>query len=182
MINAENAALKSDKFAIPNAKARAGIMRNLVETGLQYVQQNGNATSGRRGSNQDGKFGASTLRIERPRSTGAGSSPSFHIRPCLDDIGSGSPIPPVPTRSRSSMLRDLTTGFARRQSQRQDAVVPEKEEKDEGIRHKAHHLVTSVMKSRGGASRITDLSRSNTVARGGPSQTSLRRSNTTQQR
>lgn len=111
MVNGENAALKSDKFSIPNNKARAGILRNMASL-LDQVQ----ATSTR--TTNSGR----SAKSERPRSTSAAHNSSFakraanpwRSRPSLDVPNSPPPLPPMPTPSRSNMLRDLTVGFTRR--------------------------------------------------------------------
>ncbi|KAI8641978.1 hypothetical protein BD408DRAFT_190615 [Parasitella parasitica] len=41
LINAENAALKSDKFFIPNSKARLGLLSTHIQTGLKYTPSQG---------------------------------------------------------------------------------------------------------------------------------------------
>jgi hypothetical protein len=38
VVNAENAALKSDKFRIPNNKARLGLLSSHIETGLSFTR------------------------------------------------------------------------------------------------------------------------------------------------
>lgn len=101
VINAENASLKSPKFSIPNARAREGILANLIKTGTQP----GSPSSITRSSSGVGSDPLSA-RVRR----GAVRSESSLVPPSL---------PPMPTPSRSSMLKELT-GLARRRSGVQD--------------------------------------------------------------
>jgi hypothetical protein len=109
VINAENASLKSPKFAIPNARAREGILANLIKTGMQP----GLPTSITRSSTSGVGGDPLSARVRR----GAVRSESSLVSPSL---------PPMPTPSRSSMLKELT-GLARRRSGIQDKGKKEKE-------------------------------------------------------
>ncbi|KAF7727657.1 Rap/ran-GAP protein [Apophysomyces ossiformis] len=120
LINGDNAALKSDKFAIPNIKARKGILKNLVETGLAAPTSIGRALSTNRLTRNSSVLGRQSRpdTIERPKSAGAQRT----ARTSLRNLGSGSPprsitpdTPPIPTPSRSTLLQDLKS-FAKRRS------------------------------------------------------------------
>lgn len=90
VINAENAALKADKFAQPNMKARVGILKNIAAS----VADVSSRKSG-----------------ERPRSTGRYRERiSLDVSTPLPPVTIAPPPPPqpTPTRSRSTVLRDFT--------------------------------------------------------------------------
>lgn len=128
MINAENAALKSsEKLATPIAKARAGTLKALWETGIKFK---GASTSNRNHNNElDDKRAAGGG--ERPKSAGAqrisrGSMRSLRSalisdhppRSITPDIPlpPPPPPPPAPASSRSSMLREWKKLGRRRSS------------------------------------------------------------------
>ncbi|ORY96376.1 hypothetical protein BCR43DRAFT_524481 [Syncephalastrum racemosum] len=147
MINAENVALKcSEKFTIPNRKARAGVLKSLCDMGLKFTppectntgRQNRLSTSTSSdgpscaSSNNGMSSSHSTGRHERPKSAGAqrgsrGSMRSIRAALTTGDTPPPQPqqqqlqrsitpdIPPVPSSSRSSMLRDWKN-LARRRS------------------------------------------------------------------
>ncbi|KAG2219577.1 hypothetical protein INT45_002535 [Circinella minor] len=115
MINAENAALKCDSFAIPNNKGRIGVLKALSETGLRF---NYTTDLSLRQQQQYNYYDGNNDRMiimggERPKSAGAqrisrGSMRS--LRAALTDTNNSRAMtpdaPPIPTTSRSSMLRD----------------------------------------------------------------------------
>lgn len=106
MINGENAALKSDKFAIPNDKARDGILSGMVTSFLPYQQPMQHKNSS--------EINVAPSKSERPRSAGPST-----WRPSLDSI----PIPPIPSPSRSTMLRDFKEGIAARRRRRSSGAA-----------------------------------------------------------
>ncbi|KAG0167631.1 signal-induced proliferation-associated 1-like protein 3 [Apophysomyces sp. BC1015] len=120
LINAENAALKSDKFAVPNTKARRGILKTLVETGLEATNVTRSFSTSRLAS-EDNLAGKSGGRGgERPKSAGAQRNSRGSLRSLRAALESPPrsmtpDLPPVPTTSRSSVLRDLKS-LARRKS------------------------------------------------------------------
>lgn len=109
MINAENAALKSDSFTLPNLRAREGALKAHSTMAHQF-------------SETRPRFEDEMKRTERPKSAGAqrvsrGSMRSLRSalvdnRPITPDL----PPPPVPVSSRSSMLRDWKNLTRRRSS------------------------------------------------------------------
>ncbi|CDH51310.1 rap ran-gap family protein [Lichtheimia corymbifera JMRC:FSU:9682] len=109
MINAENAALKSDSFTLPNLRAREGALKAHSTMAHQF-------------SETRPRFEEEVKRTERPKSAGAqrisrGSMRSLRSalvdnRPITPDL----PPPPVPVSSRSSMLRDWKNLTRRRSS------------------------------------------------------------------
>lgn len=147
VINAENVALKSsEKFTVPNRKARAGVLRTLCDMGLKFTPPECTSTSRQNrlstSTSSDGpcsssssssiSSGHSTSRQERPKSAGAqrvsrGSMRSIRAALTTGDTPPPQPhqqplqrsitpdIPPMPSSSRSSMLRDWKN-LARRRS------------------------------------------------------------------
>lgn len=117
VINAENASLKSDKFMLPNNKARQSILKSLVETGLQANQVTRSFSGGRLTDKAN--------KQERPKSAGStertikSSSTNHHAIVQDDEVNhavTSPPLPPpIPSNSRSSVLRDLKS-LARRRS------------------------------------------------------------------
>ncbi|CAM0139563.1 unnamed protein product [Umbelopsis sp. WA50703] len=108
LINAENASLKSPKFALPNARAREGILANLIKTGMQPKSPR-----------------------SITRSSSGAASDSLSSRSRRGEVRSESSLappnlPPMPTPSRSSMLKELTS-LARRRSAIQDKDKTKKE-------------------------------------------------------
>lgn len=109
VINAENAALKSDSFTLPNLRAREGALKAHSTMAHQF-------------SETRPRFEDEMKRTERPKSAGAqrvsrGSMRSLRSalvdnRPITPDL----PPPPVPVSSRSSMLRDWKNLTRRRSS------------------------------------------------------------------
>lgn len=117
VINGENAALKSDKFAIPNDKARDGILSGMVTSFLPYQQPMQHKSTS--------EINVAPSKSERPRSAGPST-----WRPSLDSI----PIPPIPSPSRSTMLRDFKEGIAARRRRRSSgaAVATQSQQANKG--------------------------------------------------
>ncbi|KAI8377392.1 uncharacterized protein BYT42DRAFT_570187 [Radiomyces spectabilis] len=111
VVNAENAALKSDKFRIPNTKARSSMFRTLMQTGLEASQTAQSFRSSRLASDGNLVVKSNFYQTERPKSAGAQRSRSSlrnlraahegSVRCATPDMG------PMPVSSRSSILRDL---------------------------------------------------------------------------
>ncbi|GAN02316.1 DNA helicase [Mucor ambiguus] len=142
VINAENASLKSsEKFTLPNNKARQCILKSLIESGLEASQvarsfggHHGTTCRLGSGNNTDKKHMS-----ERPKSAGAvaasaTSATSTTVIPVKlgtsavekpeqqkhQTSASNTPItpelPPVPSISRSSVLRELVSLTRRKSS------------------------------------------------------------------
>ncbi|KAF7731657.1 Signal-induced proliferation-associated 1-like protein 2 [Apophysomyces ossiformis] len=119
LINAENAALKSDKFAIPNTKARRGILKTLVETGLEATNVTRSFSTSRLASEDN--LASKSRAGERPKSAGAQRSSRGSLRSLRAALESPPrsmtpDLPPMPTSSRSSVLRDIKSLTRRRSS------------------------------------------------------------------
>lgn len=126
LINAENSSLKSDKFTLPNNKARLEILKSLVETGIEASQ----VSKSFHGNRSHGKSGGGGG--ERPKSAGAhqqvGLRNNFKSSQALvyvDSVDTASntyamirsttpELPPVPSISRSNVLRDIKSLTRRR--------------------------------------------------------------------
>ncbi|KAI9033612.1 hypothetical protein CLU79DRAFT_724566 [Phycomyces nitens] len=134
LINAENAALKSDKFASMATKTRAAMMRSIVEVGLNANNVTRSFSTGRL---LDGSYNQKQSSFknrgysfgERPKSAGAASH-QRNSRTLKNLCTSETPrsmtpetIVPMPTSSRSNVLKDLRSGFGRRMSSTQ-AMLP----------------------------------------------------------
>lgn len=112
MINAENASLKSQKFTVPNDKARLYILKGLIETGLDANYHHHQA---RHNHHHGG---------ERPKSAGAASMAtrhhSFKTTPILleqqQQTSLTPDLPPIPSISRSNVLRENIKSLTRRKS------------------------------------------------------------------
>jgi hypothetical protein len=120
VINAENASLKTDKFMVPNNRARQSVLKSLVETGLQANQVTRSFSGGRLAEkankhNERPKSAGSTIRTTKPitQQNAHTTTPSPPPPPSPSP-----PPPPIPTISRSSVLRDLKS-LTRRKSQHQ---------------------------------------------------------------
>ncbi|KAI9319486.1 hypothetical protein BX666DRAFT_2025779 [Dichotomocladium elegans] len=118
LINAENAALKSDCFTLPNTRARAGALKALTEMANQFSET-------RFRCDDDEK------RSERPKSAGAHRSSRGSMRSLRVALGDNShgaaggnisgavaseAPPPNPATSRSSMLKEWKNLTRRRSS------------------------------------------------------------------
>ncbi|KAI7857606.1 hypothetical protein BDC45DRAFT_500213 [Circinella umbellata] len=132
MVNAENAALKCDSFSIPNNKGRIGVLKTLSETGLRFNYTTDIALRQQQQQQQQhcNYYDGNNDRMiimggERPKSAGAqrisrGSMRS--LRAALTENNNHHPramtpdAPPIPTTSRSSMLRDWKNLTRRRSS------------------------------------------------------------------
>ncbi|KAG2204507.1 hypothetical protein INT46_000260 [Mucor plumbeus] len=137
LINAENAALKSDKFFIPNNKARLGLLSTHIQTGLAFniPQVLRSASTNRLTSNKSSSYlSVSKQRQEqqqqkkpqRPKSVnnkspansiGSNGSSRLLREAILDEekrsraTMASTDIPPMPSISRSTLLQDLKKGF-----------------------------------------------------------------------
>ncbi|KAI8087007.1 uncharacterized protein B0P05DRAFT_533312 [Gilbertella persicaria] len=142
LINAENAALKSNKFAIPSNKARIAILDSLIETGIEANQVA--KSFGRLGERKHHANG------ERPKSAGM---PQHHLRnhhnfnsnnmTTMNESSDTPELPPspvpLPSISRSSVLRDLKS-LTRRKSSNHGH--------EEGIKNKAQNFVNCMIGKR----------------------------------
>jgi hypothetical protein len=129
VISAENAALKCDNFAIPNNRARAGIIEGMVEKGraqgaLPTTTTTTTATSldtpsvqnqqQRRPKSSSGdRFSRNSLRSIRSNPDN-GTSASSLFSDTSHGKQSDPPLPPVPSPTRSTMLQDLKKFALRR--------------------------------------------------------------------
>lgn len=125
VIGAENAALKCDNFAIPNNRARAGIIEGMVEKGRAQGAPSATTTTTipidmppaqnqqqRRPKSSSGdRFSRNSLRSIR-------SNPDNGTSSLFSDSNHGKqsdpPLPPVPSPTRSTMLQDLKKFALRR--------------------------------------------------------------------
>lgn len=128
MINAENSSLKSERFTEPNTKARQGILKGLIETGLEanQVARSFGSSNNQQGTRFHGGIGGGSggekkQQIDRPKSAGAQQQHLSSVRSSFksnhaESSRSVTPeMPPMPSISRSSVLRDLKS-FTRRKS------------------------------------------------------------------
>ncbi|KAL7319157.1 hypothetical protein PS15m_002326 [Mucor circinelloides] len=137
LINAENAALKSDKFFIPNNKARLGLLSAHIQTGLSFniPQVLRSASTNRLSSNKSSSYLSITKqqqqqqqqkKPQRPKSVnnkspassiGSNGSSRLLREAILDEekrnrsTMASTDIPPMPSVSRSTLLQDLKKGF-----------------------------------------------------------------------
>ncbi|CAO3629217.1 unnamed protein product [Mucor fragilis] len=136
LINAENAALKSDKFFIPNNKARLGLLSTHIQTGLSFniPQVLRSASTNRLSSNKSSSYLSITKqqqqqqqkKPQRPKSVnnkspassiGSNGSSRLLREAILDEekrnrsTMASTDIPPMPSISRSTLLQDLKKGF-----------------------------------------------------------------------
>ncbi|KAI8990343.1 hypothetical protein BDB01DRAFT_781017 [Pilobolus umbonatus] len=132
LINAENSSLKSDKFSLPNNKARLCIFQGLLSMGLEAAQVIRPLDCNNINDSREEKKLSDTgyYKIERPKSAGAQQNVSSTIRHSFRSssninieasISSIPEIPPIPFISRSSVLRDLKC-LARRKSSNQISI------------------------------------------------------------
>ncbi|KAI9487575.1 MAG: hypothetical protein EXX96DRAFT_553823 [Benjaminiella poitrasii] len=125
LISAENFSLKSEKFALLNNKARLQVFKNLIEIGLR-ISQVARSFAGHGEERHHNKKYDNYGRGKRPKSVGAQQS-SSSLHNSLDTNRNVSMahqplmpnIPPVPTVSKSSMLRDLK-GLTRKSGKEQN--------------------------------------------------------------
>ncbi|CAO3626743.1 unnamed protein product [Mucor fragilis] len=146
LINAENASLKSsDKFTLPNNKARLCMLKGLIESGLE-ASQVARSFGGHHGTTCRLGTGNSTDKkhmSERPKSAGAvaasataTSTTAMHVQSKSSMMEQSDPqqaaattttsdtvsrlmtpeLPPVPSISRSSVLRELVSLTRRKSS------------------------------------------------------------------
>ncbi|KAL9550474.1 hypothetical protein MBANPS3_004718 [Mucor bainieri] len=139
LINAENAALKSDKFFVPNNKARLGLLSAHIQTGLSFniPQVLRSASTNRLTSNKSSSYLSITKqqqlqqqqqqkKPQRPKSVnnkspassiGSNGSSRLLREAILDEekrnrsTMASTDIPPMPSISRSTLLQDLKKGF-----------------------------------------------------------------------
>ncbi|SAM08583.1 hypothetical protein [Absidia glauca] len=123
LISAENAALKCDNFSVPNNRARAGLLKNIVEKGLDQEGTPSSASSTTIGKMtlDIKKRQSQSQRRPKPSSANRLSRGSFRsIRSNPDNNGTTStpspepPLPPLPSPTRSTMLQDLKNFALRR--------------------------------------------------------------------
>lgn len=123
MISAENAALKCDNFSVPNNRARAGLLKNIVEKGLDQGGPPSSASSSTisKMTLDNTKRQSQSQRRPKPSSANRLSRGSFRsIRSNPDNNGATStpspepPLPPLPSPTRSTMLQDLKNFALRR--------------------------------------------------------------------
>ncbi|KAL0077579.1 hypothetical protein J3Q64DRAFT_1768321 [Phycomyces blakesleeanus] len=169
LINAENAALKSDKFASMNAKTRTAMLKSIIETGLDANNVTRSFSTGRL---LDGGYNVKPPSFksrgytfgERPKSAGAAAAittttitnsnnsninsnnstkqnhrnsrtlrnlytssldnnPRSLTPDQMTSSTSTSTIVPIPTSSRSNVLKDFKSGFGRRRSSSTQAMM-----------------------------------------------------------
>ncbi|SAL98975.1 hypothetical protein [Absidia glauca] len=126
LISAENAALKCDNFAIPNNRARAGIIEGMVEKGraqgalpttttipidMPSVQ---NQQPRRPKSSSGDRFSRNSLRSIRSNPDNGTSASSLFSDTSQHGKPNDPPLPPVPSPTRSTMLQDLKKFALRR--------------------------------------------------------------------
>lgn len=146
LINAENAALKSEKFRVPNSKARLGLLSSHIETGLAFskpqvvrsastnrLQTKYNKSSPLSGGNANRKDkDDDNILKKRPKSVNNNKSThqlhqqsggSRLLREAMLDeekrrvvVMASTDIPPMPTISRSTLLQDFKNNFTRKKS------------------------------------------------------------------
>lgn len=121
VINAENASLKSDKFTLPNNKARLGLLKTLIETGVEASQVARSYSNGRYYGGDPFKKYHHGGREDRPKSAGAPLQ-SARSNNNVDTVTESpapqsitTELPPIPSISRSNVLRDLKS-LTRRKS------------------------------------------------------------------
>lgn len=118
--------MKAAKFTLPNNKARQSILKTLIDTGLEASQ-----VARSFGANNNGRFNTEKKyhpsgvgNGERPKSAGAQQQHISSVRSSfksngnalLDSTRSINPeLPPIPSISRSGVLRDLKS-LTRRKS------------------------------------------------------------------
>ncbi|KAG2228907.1 hypothetical protein INT48_004445 [Thamnidium elegans] len=148
LINAENAALKSDKFCVPNNKARLGLLSSHIETGLTFStpQVVRSASTNRLLSNKPNKPKKNQeeeLTKRRPKSVNNNksnhqlqSSGSRLLREAILDeekrrvvVMASTDIPPLPSVSRSTLLQDFKKGFSRKKTNSSTLVTPVEQKK-----------------------------------------------------
>jgi hypothetical protein len=141
VVNAENASLQAEKFALPNARARQAILKSLIDTGMEAnqlvrsisrlsntsvhnTQMSSDSTST---SNSTSKKGFSSTLHERPKSAGAHHQLTRSVRSSFTSKNESNVVvessrsltpelPPVPSISRSNVLRDLKSLRRRKSS------------------------------------------------------------------
>ncbi|GAA5795314.1 hypothetical protein HPULCUR_000670 [Helicostylum pulchrum] len=142
LINAENAALKSDKFYIPNNKARLGLLASHIETGLTFstpqvvrsastnrLVSSGNKLNKPKKSSSMDDEEKEEITKRRPKSVNNNKSNhqlgggSRLLREAILDeekrrvvVMASTDIPPLPSVSRSTLLQDFKKGFSRKKT------------------------------------------------------------------
>jgi hypothetical protein len=147
-VNAENAALRSDKFSIPNNKARLGLLSTHIQTGLSFhIPQVLRSASTNRLSTNKSSSSISTsskqnqLKPQRPKSVNSKSTSSISgggssrllKEAILDEekrnratMMASTDIPPMPAISRSTLLQDFKKGFLSSSKKLKGGVTGEK--------------------------------------------------------
>ncbi|CAO3635792.1 unnamed protein product [Cunninghamella blakesleeana] len=129
LVNAENAALKSENFVAPNFRARAGIIDNLVEKGINQKEciTMSSIMVSKSFRHRRPKSSSGSQRLSRASLRSIRSSPDSSSQYLFSSSPSSSSnhpqgnnnnnvelIPPVPTPTRSTMLQDLKNFALRR--------------------------------------------------------------------
>lgn len=174
VINAENAALKSDKFCIPNNKARLGLLSSHIETGLLFnTPQVIRSVSTNRLLSTSNKFNKSAplrkngqdeheedgLVKRRPKSVNNNKS-THHLQnhggsrllreAILDEekrrvvIMASTDIPPMPSVSRSTILQDFKKGFSRKKTTSNSSSLSPSQEQKKVLRKSSQLKITSI--------------------------------------
>lgn len=123
VINAENSSLKCDRFTLPNSKARQSILKTLIDAGLEANQVARSFGNHSRLNGEKKYYPSGAGNGERPKSAGAQQQHISSVRgsfksnnTLLVSTRSITPeLPPVPSISRSGVLRDLKS-LTRRKS------------------------------------------------------------------
>ncbi|RCH85749.1 Signal-induced proliferation-associated 1 like protein 2, partial [Rhizopus azygosporus] len=116
LINAENAALKSDRFFIPNNKARLGLLGNYIQMGLAFnpaetARQSTEKTRPKSANhNHKSRLLHEAHHMEERRRQKLMTTSSVNIPPL---------IPSISSSSRSTLLTDIKKGFSRKKNEEQ---------------------------------------------------------------
>ncbi|KAI9031575.1 hypothetical protein CLU79DRAFT_729173 [Phycomyces nitens] len=142
LINGENAALKSEKFAVPNTKARTGILKTLVDSGISSPTHVSHTLSSHLGRTpkDDSVFLAKYAQrnshetyerpkpphIERSLTMVPSDSSNLWKLQMVERTFSGrvSPTPPQPSPSRSSLFQELKSLGKRRNGLQKETNLP----------------------------------------------------------
>lgn len=116
VINAENAALKSDRFFIPNNKARLGLLGNYIQMGLAFNPAETARQSTEKirpksaNHNHKSRLLHEAHHMEERRRQKLMTTSSVNIPPL---------IPSISSSSRSTLLTDIKKGFSRKKNEEQ---------------------------------------------------------------
>ncbi|KAI8881369.1 hypothetical protein K501DRAFT_189170, partial [Backusella circina FSU 941] len=118
LVSAENAALKSKKFFVPNNKARQSILCGYIQTGSNFVAPEilRSVSTTRISSDSKGRLPSSNsnIKLQRPRSFNTRISRSRIVNEVTINQSLDQVIPPIPTVSRSTLLQDFKRGFVKK--------------------------------------------------------------------